>query len=271
MGEFAKAVIADDEPILRHHLSRALADVWPELEIVAAAGNGIDALDAITTHQPDVVFLDIRMPELDGMAVAKALSKLEKSPHIIFTTAYREYAINAFEQNALDYLLKPLSERRLEQACDKVKARLAEHAGQHMASTFQGHDQLGSLIQQINQLSQPKPVEYLNWVKASKGDDIYLISVSDILYFKAEDKYVSVFKKNDGAPGGADEYIIRSALKGLVQQLNPDHFWQIHRSTIVNVAAIDKVHKDFTGRFSVLIGANKLPVSRSAQSLFKGI
>lgn len=271
MGEFAKAVIADDEPILRHHLSRALAEVWPELDIAAAAGNGIEALEAIRTHQPDVVFLDIRMPELDGMAVANALSKLEKAPHIVFTTAYREYAINAFEQNALDYLLKPLSEQRLEQACDKVKARLAESVERQAVQGQYNHEQLGNLIQQINQLSQPKPVEYLNWVKASKGDDIYIISVSDILYFKAEDKYISVFKKNDDAPNGADEYIIRSALKGLVQQLNPDLFWQIHRSTIVNVSAIDKVHKDFTGRFSVLIGGYKLPVSRSAQSLFKGI
>ncbi|OLQ74291.1 DNA-binding response regulator [Photobacterium proteolyticum] len=271
MGKFAKAVIADDEPILRHHLSRALAEVWPELEIVAAAGNGVEALAAISTHQPDVVFLDIRMPELDGMGVAKALSKLDKTPHIVFTTAYREYAINAFEQNALDYLLKPLSEQRLEQACDKVKSRIAESADRNTAQGHYSHEQLGSLIEQINQMSQPKPVEYLNWVKASKGDDIYIISVSDILYFKAEDKYISVYKKNEAVPNGADEYVIRSALKELVNQLNHEHFWQIHRSTVVNVSAIDKVHKDFTGRLSVLIGKNKLPVSRSAQSLFKGL
>ncbi len=271
MDKFAKAVIADDEPILRHHLSRALAEVWPELEIAAAAGNGIEALEAISTHQPDVVFLDIRMPELDGMGVAKALSKLEKTPHIVFTTAYREYAINAFEQNALDYLLKPLSEQRLEQACDKVKSRLAERSDRNVVQGQYDHEHLGSLIEQINLLSQPKPIEYLNWVKASKGDDIYIISVADILYFKAEDKYISVFKKSDDAPNGADEYIIRSALKGLIHQLNPEQFWQIHRSTIVNVSAIDKVNKDFTGRLSVLIGGYKLPVSRSAQTLFKGV
>ena len=271
MGEFAKAVIADDEPILRRHLSRALAEVWPELEIAAAAGNGIEALEAINTHQPDVVFLDIRMPELDGMGVAKALSKLEKTPHIVFTTAYREYAINAFEQNALDYLLKPLSEQRLEQACDKVKSRLAEISNRNAVQGQYDPEHLGSLIEQINLLSQPKPVEYLNWVKASKGDDIYIISVADILYFKAEDKYISVFKKSDDAPSGTDEYIIRSALKGLIHQLNPEQFWQIHRSTIVNVSTIDKVHKDFTGRLSVLVGKHKLPVSRSAQALFKGV
>ncbi|UTV30383.1 LytR/AlgR family response regulator transcription factor [Photobacterium atrarenae] len=268
---FARAVIADDEPVLRHHLNKALAEVWPELEIVAAAGNGLEALEAIEQHQPDVVFLDIRMPALDGMSVAASLAELAQVPQIVFTTAYKDYAVNAFEQNAIDYLLKPLSETRLAKACEKVQHRLAEKKARMSPAAALAPQDLGRLIAQLNHLSVPAPVSYLNWVKASRGEDIYVISVADILYFKAEDKYVSVFKRSEHKPGMVDEYVLRIALKSLLEQLDPEQFWQVHRSTIVNVAAIEKVHKDFTGRLFAIVGQQKLPVSRSAQARFKGV
>ncbi|EKO3533909.1 response regulator transcription factor [Vibrio fluvialis] len=250
------ALIADDEPLLRRHLNQSLADLWPQLTVVATADNGETALEAIHQHQPDIVFLDIRMPKLDGMALANKLKGLIKPPLVVFVTAFDEYALRAFDTNAADYLLKPVTESRLQQCCERLQQRLQ--------SAEQTAPDMTQLISQLSQLNV-KP-GYLTWLKASKGEEIHLIAAADVLYLKAEDKYLSVYKQGER---GIEEYLLRSSLKELLAQLNPDQFWQIHRSVAVNVAKVDKVKKDFTGKMHVYIGERKLAVSRALQSQFK--
>ncbi|EKO3975945.1 response regulator transcription factor [Vibrio fluvialis] len=250
------ALIADDEPLLRRHLNQSLADLWPQLTVVATADNGGTALEAIHQHQPDIVFLDIRMPKLDGMALANKLKGLIKPPLVVFVTAFDEYALRAFDTNAADYLLKPVTESRLQQCCERLQQRLQ--------SAEQTAPDMTQLISQLSQLNV-KP-SYLTWLKASKGEDIHLIAAADVLYLKAEDKYLSVYKQGER---GIEEYLLRSSLKDLLAQLNPEQFWQIHRSVAVNVAKVDKVKKDFTGKMYVYIGERKLAVSRALQSQFK--
>ncbi|EME3969785.1 response regulator transcription factor [Vibrio fluvialis] len=250
------ALIADDEPLLRRHLNQSLADLWPQLNVVATADNGETALEAIHQHQPDIVFLDIRMPNLDGMALANKLKGLIKPPLVVFVTAFDEYALRAFDTNAADYLLKPVTESRLQQCCERLQQRLQ--------SAQQTAPDMTQLISQLSQLNV-KP-SYLTWLKASKGEEIHLIAAADVLYLKAEDKYLSVYKQGER---GIEEYLLRSSLKELLAQLNPDQFWQIHRSVAVNVAKVDKVKKDFTGKMHVYIGERKLAVSRALQSQFK--
>ncbi|EKO3398689.1 LytTR family DNA-binding domain-containing protein [Vibrio fluvialis] len=250
------ALIADDEPLLRRHLNQSLADLWPQLTVVATADNGETALEAIHQHQPDIVFLDIRMPKLDGMALANKLKGLIKPPLVVFVTAFDEYALRAFDTNAADYLLKPVTESRLQQCCERLQQRLQ--------SAEQTAPDMTQLISQLSQLNV-KP-SYLTWLKASKGEEIHLIAAADVLYLKAEDKYLSVYKQGER---GIEEYLLRSSLKDLLAQLNPEQFWQIHRSVAVNVAKVDKVKKDFTSKMYVYIGERKLAVSRALQSQFK--
>ncbi|ROR16243.1 LytTR family two component transcriptional regulator [Vibrio crassostreae] len=269
------AIIADDEALLRHHLDKSLAEVWPELEIVSKAQNGLEAMQSIQQLEPDVVFLDIRMPELDGISLAKKLNKLASPPLVVFITAYDEYAVKAFEHNAMDYLLKPINEERLLATCQKVQARLSSNQTQS-GSTSEQPD-IAALMNQLQQLSQStsqqppyRPQQkYLTWLKASVGEDIHLIAVDDVAYFKAEDKYVSIFKKGQG--GSLEEFILRVSLKELNTQLNPDEFWQIHRSVVVKVSAIDKVKKGLSGQMSAYVSGEKLPISRASQALFKGM
>ncbi|MDH5975943.1 LytR/AlgR family response regulator transcription factor [Vibrio splendidus] len=276
------AIIADDEALLRHHLDKSLAEVWPELEIVSKAQNGLEAMQSIQQLKPDVAFLDIRMPELDGISLAKQLNKLDSPPLIVFITAYDEYAVKAFEHNAMDYLLKPINEERLLATCQKVQARLSSSQTQ-TGNPLEQPDitalmaQLQQLSQSSSQQTQPpylsQPLyqqpQYLTWLKASVGEDIHLIAVDDVAYFKAEDKYVSIFKKGQGS--SLEEYILRVSLKELIAQLNPDEFWQIHRSVVVKVSAIDKVKKGLSGQMSAYVSGEKLPISRASQALFKGM
>ncbi|HHC6612253.1 TPA: LytR/AlgR family response regulator transcription factor [Vibrio parahaemolyticus] len=257
------AIIADDEPLLRHHLDKSLAEVWPELDIVAKVADGEQALLAIEQSQPDIAFLDIRMPVLDGMSLARKLNRLANPPLIVFVTAYDDYAIKAFEQNAADYLLKPIFDARLQTTCERVKARLNQRGSDN------SHVQMNSFLEQLQQLSAPQTPQYLQWIKATQGDDIHLIATSDVLYFKAEEKYVSVYAQQ--GLGEVQEYLIRTSLKELIGQLNPEQFWQVHRSSVVQVSKISKVNKDFAGRMFVYVGETKLPVSRASQRLFKGM
>lgn len=263
MNTVFTAIIADDEPLLRHHLDKSLAEVWPELDIVAKVADGEQALLAIEQSQPDIAFLDIRMPVLDGMSLAQKLNRLANPPLIVFVTAYDDYAIKAFEQNAADYLLKPISDARLQTTCERVKARLSQRGSDN------SHVQINSLLEQLQQLSASQTPQYLQWIKATQGDDIHLIATSDVLYFKAEEKYVSVYAQQ--GQGEVQEYLIRTSLKELIGQLNPEQFWQVHRSSVVQVSKINKVNKDFAGRMFVYVGETKLPVSRASQSLFKGM
>lgn len=252
------AVIADDEPLLRHHLNKMLADFWPQLEVVGQAQNGQQALEMIEQFAPDIVFLDIKMPQLDGMSTAKALSKMGSRTQVVFVTAYDQFALQAFEANAVDYLLKPLSELRLQQCIEKLQQRMVSQKAQPQSD-------MAAIMAQIQQLGTQQSPNYLSWIRANKGEDIHLISTADVLYFKAEDKYVSVFSKQEGK---VVEYLLRTSLKELLHQLDPDQFWQIHRSTVVNVSAVDKVKKVITGKMVVVIGECKLPVSRAMQSQF---
>ncbi|MEZ9256344.1 LytR/AlgR family response regulator transcription factor [Vibrio splendidus] len=265
------AIIADDEALLRHHLDKSLAEVWPELEIVSKAQNGLEAMQSIQQLKPDVAFLDIRMPELDGISLAKQLNKLDSPPLIVFITAYDEYAVKAFEHNAMDYLLKPINEERLLATCQKVQARLLSR--QKQPDDISVQPDITALMAQLQQLSQSSSQQnkqqYLTWLKASVGEDIHLIAVDDVAYFKAEDKYVSIFKKGQG--GLLEEFILRVSLKELIAQLNPDEFWQIHRSVVVKVSAIDKVKKGLSGQMSAYVSGEKLPISRASQALFKGM
>ena len=260
-SEFS-AIIADDEPLLRFHLNQALADAWPELDVQGLAENGEQALDMIAQYQPSIAFLDIRMPKCDGMQVAKQLLASKSDTLVVFVTAYDEYAIQAFEANAVDYLLKPLSDKRLEQCIGRLKSRLKSEEAADAESSMH------SLLEQMQHLATKPAPSYLTWIRASKGDDIHLISTSDIAYFKAEDKYVCLYKIEQGVKV---EYLLRTSLKELLSQLDPEQFWQIHRSTVVRVAAIEKVKKEFTGKMVAVLAGEKLPISRPMQSKFNSV
>ena len=241
------AIIADDEPNLRNYLKEQLSRHWPELIILAEADNGQQALDALQHWQPDFAFLDIKMPALSGIEVAR---ENNGQTHIIFVTAYDHYAIEAFENAAADYLLKPVSDERLQLTIERLKNKLDQRPAD-----------LGKLLQR---LTQPAPRQYLQWIKAARGTEVELIAVEQIDYFHAADKYTTVTTQNG-------EWIIRTPLKELEKTLNPDQFWRIHRSTIIRVAAIESFRKTFSGHNQVkLTGHNKpLTVSRSHAERFK--
>ncbi|MCG8475794.1 MAG: LytTR family DNA-binding domain-containing protein, partial [Cytophagales bacterium] len=248
------AVIADDEPLLRYHLDKMLAEEWPELDVVGKAENGQQALELIEQEQPDIAFLDIRMPGLDGMSVARKISTGKRVPLVIFITAYDEYAVEAFETNAIDYLLKPVSETRLQQCVKKIKARIdqPQEPDQHMAG----------LLEKLERLSRQTENHYLSWIRVRKGDEIHLLASSDVLYIKAEDKYLSLYTRQNGE---LQEFLLRCSLKELLSRLDPDMFWQIHRSTAINISAVDLVRKEMAGRMYVMIAGTRLPVSRAMQ------
>lgn len=246
-----RALIADDEPLLRHHLSKLLGEITSDIEVIGSVSDGLQAVDKIRELKPDVVFLDIRMPGLDGLEVANAINGLDTFPHIVFVTAYDNYAIEAFEKGAIDYLVKPIDEGRLQKTCERL-------VNQH-----KDNDQREALLKLLENANEKKEPPLL-WLKAARGDDIHLIHVDDVVLFKAEDKYVTVVTEDA-------EYLIRTPLRVLYQRLCHDTFWQIHRSVIVRVATIARVSRDVTGKMFVetTSGAIRLPVSRNAQSLFK--
>lgn len=250
------AIIVDDEPLLRIYLDKLLADSWPELTVVGTAADGKQALELVAEKQPDVMFLDIRMPGIDGIEVARRISKQEDSPLIIFTTAYDQYAVDAFEHEAVDYLLKPISEDRLQNAIEKVKKRLADKS----QGTDSGAENFDKLLEKLGR----NDAQYLEWLKASRKDNIHIIPIADVVCFHAEDKYTTAIT-NEG------EFVIRTPIKELVQQLDPQNFWQVHRSSIVNVSSIKHVNKDMTGKMQVHLHqmARPVAVSRSFQNLFK--
>jgi DNA-binding LytR/AlgR family response regulator len=248
------AVIADDERLMREQIVARLKDAWPELSIVGEAANGREAVALVRSREPDIVFLDIRMPEMDGIEAAKALAGLA---HVVFVTAYDEYAIGAFEQGAVDYLLKPAEPERVALACQRLRGRLERKP-----------DPMGELLAELSQRlaggGGPKPRDYLRWVQASVGTTLRMIPTGDILFFRAEDKYTRV--QTEGF-----EALIRKPIKELVEELDPDEFWQIHRSILIRVDAVEHVSRDFRGRQVVQVRgcAEKLEVSRSFSHLFR--
>jgi DNA-binding LytR/AlgR family response regulator len=254
-----KAVIAEDEALLREELLARLREAWPELQIAAACEDGGEALEAIASHQPDVAFLDIRMPGLTGLEVASAAAEASPATQIVFVTAYNQYAIDAFERGAVDYLLKPIAADRLAATVKRVQARLAS-----------GSLDPGALASIIDQLRTRLPGENsappLAWVTASVGKETRLIMVDDVAYFKADDKYTVVVT----AEG---EALIRKPIRELLEVLDPAVFKQIHRSTIVNMKAISAITRDESGRGTLRLRSRPetLAVSLTFMTLFRNM
>jgi DNA-binding LytR/AlgR family response regulator len=247
------AVVADDERLMRDQLVAALKDAWPELQIVGEAGNGREAIAMVRTLEPDIVFLDIRMPEVDGIQAAQALAG---AVHVVFVTAHDQFAIDAFRQGAIDYLLKPAEAARVAVTCERLRDRLQHKPAPMEALLTQLASRLGA--------GGIKPREYMRWVQASVGPNLRVIPTSDILFFRAEDKYVRV-------QTGKLEALIRKPIKELIDELDPEEFWQIHRAVVVRVDAIEQVSRNFRGNHVVHLKgcAEKLEVSRSFNHLFK--
>jgi DNA-binding LytR/AlgR family response regulator len=263
-----RAVIADDERLMREQLRARLSEVWPELELVAEAKNGVEAVALVNQHRPELVFLDIRMPGLTGVEAAKQIAQMEVGadellPEIVFITAYDQYAVEAFEQGVADYVLKPAERERLLVTVDRIKKRLAQRA----AGESTGGAPLQQLLHQLSaKLSPGGAPQYLQWIQASVGQAIQMIPVEDVLFFISDEKYTRV-------QTATLEALIRKPIKELIDELDPQLFWQIHRSTLVNVKAIAGVTRDFRGRQIVSVKGHKeqLEVSRSYLGLFKGM
>jgi DNA-binding LytR/AlgR family response regulator len=266
-----RAVLADDERLMRDQLRARLAEVWPELQLVAEAKNGSEAVTLVAEHRPDIVFLDIRMPGLTGVEAAKQIAQMdigpdELLPEIVFITAYDQYAVEAFAQGVADYVLKPAERERLAVTVERLKKRLAlrDLPGEGGGSAGAPMQQLlHKLSAQLNPGAAPK---YLQWIQASVGQAIQMIPVEDVLFFISDEKYTRV-------QTATIEALIRKPIKELIDELDPQLFWQIHRSTLVNVKAIASVSRDFRGRQIVAVKGHKeqLEVSRSYLGLFKGM
>ena len=243
-----RAVIAEDEPLLRSELRATLSALWPELDIVAEAPDGIAASRALDEHQPDVMFLDVEMPGMSGLEVARQASR---KCHVVFVTAYDKYAVSAFEQGAIDYVLKPFTPARIAESVSRLRERLS-----------QAPADLDGLVERL--LARRNTEEYLRWVTASQGNSVSIITIDEVLYFKAENKYTIVIT----AEG---EALMRMPIKELAGQVDPKMFWQIHRATLVNVNAIAGVSRDFRGRMAVKLKDRKetLPVSEPYMHRFR--
>lgn len=252
-----RAVVAEDEALLREDLLAALGRAWPELEVAAACEDGGAALEAIAEHKPDVAFLDIRMPGLTGLEVARAAGR---DVHVVFVTAFDHYAVEAFERDAVDYLLKPVTDERLAATVARLKARLA--AGAPAPELAQAIAALARLAPGL--ANGAPPGARLAWIRASVGAQVRMIPVDEVCYFQANDKYTSVF-----TPDG--EALIRTPLKELAAQLDPDRFWQVHRGTIVNLAHVASTARDLAGRVFIALRARpeKVAVSRAFAHLFR--
>lgn len=258
-----RALIADDEEGPREQLRAALMRSWPELEIVAASENGVDAWDDYLAHEPDLCFLDIRMPGLSGLEVAKRLSELAAPPQVVFVTAYGDHALSAFEAGAVDYCVKPVEDARLAQALQRIRARLAKSSASAAAGAPAGaaSTDLQKLLRELLPAAKPssRPIQ------ASLGREIKLIAPEEVIYFESDNRYTRVVYQ-DG------EALIRTPLKELLSTLDADQFWQLHRSVLVNSRHIaSAVRVDENSMHITLKGRDeKLPVSRQFQGLFKG-
>lgn len=247
------ALIAEDETPLRDALRAMLGIAWPELEIVAECEDGIAAMEAIAGHRPDVCFLDIRMPGVSGLDVARAAAAAKAQ--VVFTTAYDEYAVRAFEAGAADYLLKPIQPDRLDRAIERLRERLATRI-----------DTAEADIDLLEARLKPTGSRLIRWISAAVGDSVRMLGIDEVLYFQAQDKYVRVVTA-DG------EAIIRTPIKDILAGLDPDIFWQVHRGTIVRVSAIDRVRRDDLGKSVLSLRGRRdaLPVSAAFLHRFKGM
>lgn len=252
------AVVADDERLMREQLRARLAEVWPELHVVAEAKNGQEAVEAVMQHRPDLAFLDIRMPGMTGVEAARHIGD---ACHVVFITAYSEYAVEAFEQGAVDYVLKPAERDRLELTVARLRKRLGTKPSDLS-------DLLSKLTEKLDRVGGTSTAgsgkQYLQWIQASMGQQLRMIPVVDVLFFTSDEKYTRVQTE-------AYEALIRKPIKELVEELDPEQFWQIHRATIVNIKAVAGTARDFRGRQLVQLRNHpeKLEVSRNYTHLFK--
>ena len=253
-----EAIVAEDETLLRKALLEQLGKAWPELRIVAECEDGASALEAIAEHRPDVAFLDIRMPGLTGLDVAAAIPEISPATQVVFVTAYDQYAIDAFERGAIDYLLKPIAADRLAATVQRLQARAA--AGPTDSAT------LAALVRQLGSSLSPRAQPPLNWVTASAGRETRLILLDDVAYFRADNKYTTVMT-------GDGEALLRTPIRELLEVLDPAVFKQIHRSTIVNIKAIASIVRDDTGRGVVRLRQRPetLTVSQPFMALFRNM
>jgi DNA-binding LytR/AlgR family response regulator len=245
-----RAVIAEDEENLREELRETLAAVWPELQVCAEAGDGKQALRALEKHAPDVLFLDIQMPGMNGLEVARHASG---KCHVVFVTAYDNYAVSAFDQGAIDYVMKPLSAQRLGQTVLRLRERLDSTPAN-----------LEGLLAKLAGRLDGARRDYLRWVTASQGAETRLITVDEVLYFRSDNKYTVVATADQ-------ESLIRIPIRELAEQLDPDLFWQVHRGTLVNVNSIAGVARDFRGHLVLRLKerSETLPVSDSYAHRFR--
>ena len=251
------ALIADDESLLREDLRDKLTALWSELHIVAVASNGNEAAQMIAEHEPDIAFLDIKMPGQTGIEVAQGM---DADTRVVFVTAYDQYAVQAFENEAMDYLLKPVTNERLMQTVTRLKTAFAQSAP------------VPDISQVLNLLSRAaasagapaNAKQFLRWIRASRGETTYQISVDEVLFFQSDDKYTIVNTANG-------EHVIRMPLAELLQSLDGEQFWQVHRGTVVNIRCVTSSKRDGDGRVTLNVkGVLKpLPVSRAYHGLFK--
>jgi DNA-binding LytR/AlgR family response regulator len=247
-----RALIADDEANLAEHLRARLASAWPELEVLPLAANGIEALRRIEEDAPEVAFLDIRMPGLTGLDVAR---RVDTRTHLVFVTAYDQYAVEAFDRDAVDYLLKPVTDERLARSIERLRAKLAQS------------EKPPPLEEMLARLARALPAAgggRLRWVRALKGEVVEQIAVDDVLYFQAQDKYTCVVTR-------AGESLIRMPLAELAEQLDSEVFWQVHRATVVYMNEVASTRRDLGGRVFLTLrsGGAELAVSRAYAGRFK--
>lgn len=274
-------LIADDELLLARVLESELKSLWPEATIAAVVHDGVAALEAARAHRPDVAFLDIRMPGMSGMDVARELIEFDNPPLVVFVTAYDQFALEAFERAAVDYVLKPVQHERLEATVERLKARIVlrhatpthdgrtdDHAGDAAPEigAMVDADKLAQLLQRLESLDKPAVArgQYLRFIKALVGQEVRIIPVDEVIYLEATDKYVNVVASSGDA-------LIRTSLRELTQQLDPDRFWQIHRGTVVNIDCVASAVNQSLGRLSLKLRdrPESLPVARQYAHLFK--
>lgn len=262
----ARALIAEDESLLATALAASLQRLWPTLEIVGIAANGIEAIEQALAAQPDIVFLDIKMPGKSGLDAARELaeewSEQRPFPLLVFVTAYDDYALQAFDHAAIDYVLKPANDERLQKTVARLQARLT-----HNSHPGHAGDELERMLQQLRGLAptaMPQQQERLRMIRAAVGNQIKLIAIDDVIYFEATDKYINVVTAES-------ESLIRTSLKDLLPQLDPEQFWQIHRSTIVQIGQVQSAQRDEAGKWSLRLRTRPetLAVSRLFAHLFR--
>ncbi|MGC1459472.1 MAG: LytTR family DNA-binding domain-containing protein [Steroidobacteraceae bacterium] len=243
------AVIAEDEPLQRAEVRLALGRLWPELQIVAEVGDGTQAIQALDRYAPSVAFLDIQMPGLNGLQVARHASG---KSHVVFITAYDHYALEAFEHGAVDYILKPMDTGRLEVMISRLRERLLDCPAN-----------LSSLMELLQRVGGGAP-RYLRWLTVPKGSELHVVAVSDIYYLRADNKYTSIATRSA-------TFLLNSPLKEMQDKLDPALFWKIHRGIIVNVGAIDTIYRSLAGALEVKVKdrSERLPVSIAHAHLFK--